>query len=252
MFLMCSMCLIKNQKSKIKNIQGILLDFGGTIDTNGIHWAEVLWDAYIDAGVPVGKDVFREAYKHGERTLALQPIIKPEYNFYDVLKAKIGIQLQFLVDTGHLPVSFDIPANSERISLFCYDLVRRTVAKAIPVLGMLSKLFPIILVSNFYGNIHAVLKDLEIDQYFSDIIESAVVGVRKPDPAIFTLGVRALGFDAAKIVVVGDSYTKDIIPAKKAGCQTMWLKGKEWEETPDSSDADVIIESFESIIKIIS
>ena len=44
--------------------------------------------------------------------------------------------------------------------------------------------YPMVLVSNFYGNINQVLKDAGIDGYFSRVIESAVVGVRKPNPAI--------------------------------------------------------------------
>ena len=238
---------IKNKTSKIKNVRGFLLDFGGTIDTNGLHWAEVLWLAYTDAGVPVERQIFREAYKHGERTLALQPIIKPEYNFYDVLIAKTDIQLRYLAEAGHLPASFDIPEVSEQISIFCYDLVKNTVCKAVSVLDILSKSYPIVLVSNFYGNIRTVLEDLELDKYFRNIVESAVVGVRKPDPEIFMLGVRALGFEADRIAVVGDSYSKDIIPAKQAGCQTVWLKGKEWEETADTGKADIIIYSFSEL-----
>ena len=70
-----------------------------------------------------------------------------------------------------------------------------------------------VLVSNFYGNIHQVLNEFDLDGLFDSIIESAVVGVRKPDPAIFTLGVKALGMAAEDTVVVGDSYTKDIVPA---------------------------------------
>lgn len=71
-----------------------------------------------------------------------------------------------------------------------------------------------------------VLKDFGIDGYFKKIIESAVVGVRKPDPKIFTLGVEALGFKPEEVLVFGDSYSKDIIPAEKAGCQVMWIKGR--------------------------
>ena len=217
--------IIKNQKSKIKNIKGFLLDFGGTIDTNGVHWAEVLWSAYADAGVPVEKPEFREAYKHGERTLALQPVIKPDDNLYDVLKSKTAIQLHYLLNAGHLPASFDIQGVSEQISRSCYDLVHKTVKEAVLVLNALP--YPMVLVSNFYGNIRTVLEDLEIDKYFSDIVESAVVGVRKPDPEIFTLGVAALGVEAAHVAVVGDSYTKDIIPAKKAGTGTVICLAKE-------------------------
>ncbi len=231
----------------ILNIKGILLDFGGTVDTNGVHWAEALWTAYAHADIPVEQPVFREAYKHGERTLALQPIIRPEYNFHDVLIAKTNIQLLYLTEAGYLPSSFDVSANAGHIAHDCYALVCQTVEKAKPVLEHLSQICPIVLVSNFYGNIRAVLEDLNISKYFYDIVESAVVGVRKPDPAIFALGVQSLGFDPANVVAIGDSYTKDIIPAKEIGCQTVWLKGQAWEETSDTSKADVIIHSFDEL-----
>ena len=233
-------------------IRGVLLDYGGTIDTDGIHWAEVLWAAYCDTGIPVEKYAFLEAYKYGERYLALNPVITPECDFYDVLIAKTSIQLIYLTEKEYLPDLFDIPENSERISDICYELVCRTIKRSAIILENLSQTYPIVLVSNFYGNIRTVLKEFDIAHHFTDVVESAVVGVRKPDPAIFVLGVRSLGFDAAHIVVVGDSYSKDIVPAKEAGCQTIWLKGKEWEETLDSGKADVIIGYFEELLKIIS
>ena len=77
--------------------------------------------------------------------------------------------------------------------------------------------YPMVLVSNFYGNINQVLKDAGIDGYFEDVIESAVVGVRKPNPAIFALGVCALDLPASQVLVVGDTYGKDIVPAHKLG-----------------------------------
>jgi len=232
-------------------VRGILLDYGGTIDTDGIHWAEVLWAAYCDIGVPVEKSAFREAYKYGERYLALHPVIKPDDDFFDVLIAKTSIQLFHLVQNGYLPELFDIPENSEHISNICYEQVRKTVKNSATVLERISKSYPLVLVSNFYGNIRTVLKEMDIARYFIDVIESAVVGVRKPDPAIFCLGIRSLGFDAANVLVVGDSYTKDIISAKEAGCQTVWLRGKEWEETPNTGKADVVIEHFEELLSFL-
>ena len=40
-------------------IKGIIFDYGGTIDSNGMHWAEVIWMAYQAEEVPVSKDIFR-------------------------------------------------------------------------------------------------------------------------------------------------------------------------------------------------
>lgn len=48
----------------LEKVKGIIFDYGGTIDSNGKHWAEVLWDSYQDQGVAVTKEQFREAYVH--------------------------------------------------------------------------------------------------------------------------------------------------------------------------------------------
>ena len=114
--------------------------------------------------------------------------------------------------------------------------------------------YPMVLVSNFYGNINQVLKDAGIDGYFKNVIESAVVGVRKPNPAIFALGVCALDLPASQVLVVGDTYSKDIMPAHKLGCCTLWIKGLQWEEKQvDESIPDGIIRKLsemEDFLKI--
>lgn len=68
--------------NKLTDLKGIIFDYGGTIDTNSRHWAEVLWEKYQLSGVPVTKEEFREAYVYGERTLAKVPLVKPEHNFW--------------------------------------------------------------------------------------------------------------------------------------------------------------------------
>ena len=80
-------------------------------------------------------------------------------------------------------------------------------------------------------NIDEVLRAYGIRHLFKGIIESAVVGVRKPNPTLFRLGVDALELPAAQVLVVGDSLRKDIEPAESLGCPALWLKGKGW--TPD-------------------
>lgn len=69
----------------LDKVKGILFDYGGTIDSNGMHWAEVIWMAYEALKVPVSKAVFRDAYVHGERTLGKNPIVKPHHTFLDMV-----------------------------------------------------------------------------------------------------------------------------------------------------------------------
>ena len=54
------------------DIRGIIFDYGGTIDSRGVHWSEIIWDGYCEAGADrvMNKEQFREAYVHGERELA--------------------------------------------------------------------------------------------------------------------------------------------------------------------------------------
>jgi putative hydrolase of the HAD superfamily len=232
-------------------IKGIIFDYGATIDTNGKHWAEVLWDAYVENGVPVTKEDFREAYVYGERYLATHSVIQPDYTFKAVLSAKTDLQIQWLINQKKIINNHKSSQFSLAISNQCYNFVRSMLKNTEPVLKKLAFNYPLVLVSNFYGNIEAVLKDFGLDLYFKEIIESSVVGVRKPDPAIFSLGVKALHLKPEAVVVVGDSYKKDIIPAKTIGCQTIWLKGPGWEEEKAGESADAIIYDFKELENII-
>ena len=102
----------------------------------------------------------------------------------------------------------------------------------VETLEELSKRYPMVLVTNFYGNMPVVLKEFGLERYFKSIVESSVVGLRKPDPALFALGVEALPLPAEEIIVIGDSYRKDIHPASTLGCRTVWLKNICWEDEP--------------------
>lgn len=228
----------------ISKLKGIIFDYGGTIDSNGKHWAEVIWEAYQDKGVSVTKEQFREAWVYVERYLAVNPVIQPDDHFGILLGKKIDLQFKFLTDSGYLTDKDKSSEYSIAISDQCYNFARQMVEGEKPILDALRKGYPMVLVSNFYGNVQAVLADFGLLKYFDDIIESAVVGVRKPDPAIFGLGVEKLGLAASEIVVIGDSYTKDIVPATKNGCKTIWLKGPGWEKDDDNATADVVITDF--------
>ena len=37
------------------NIDGIIFDYGGTLDTNGRHWANVLWEGYQHALIDINE-----------------------------------------------------------------------------------------------------------------------------------------------------------------------------------------------------
>lgn len=229
-------------------IKGFIFDYGGTLDTRGNHWGKVLWHGYERTGVPVGEQDFRDAYVYGERTLATSPIVKPDFTFRDTLQAKIRLQLQWLEENRNLG---DATRYLERILDDVYQQTKETTKESAQVVEELAKRFPLVLVSNFYGNISTVLREFGLDHLFGDIIESAVVGIRKPDARIFALGVERLGLKAEEVAVVGDSYDKDILPSHSIGCHTIWFKGEGWtDEVVKNPVADKVIGSLKEILPL--
>lgn len=220
-------------------IKGIIFDYGGTLDTGGDHWSHVIREGWEKAGVAADDALFREAYVYGEQELERTMHILPHHNFGDLLNIKMQIELGYLAQTGNFPPA-QVEEKATEIAAYCYSVAKDNVAKSKEVLEELSKKYPLVLVSNFYGNIESVLKDFGILDCFKRIIESAKVGVRKPDPKIFELGVKALGLKPEEVLVVGDSVKNDIDPAKKIGCHTLLLEGKGWDETPLKHDGDSI------------
>lgn len=235
--------------NELKDIKGVIFDYGGTIDTDSLHWSEVLWQGYQAYGAEVSKEQFRECYVFAERALAKTPYIKPHHNFHDLLDIKVDIETRHLKDNGLL--SDDENKRNEMthfISDYCYNFVIDILKTSRPILKNISARYKTVLVSNFYGNINAVLDDFGLNDIFSDIIESSVVGIRKPDPRIFSLGVEALGEAPDDVVVIGDSYKKDIVPAHTIGCKTVWIKGKGWDDEEfDEKDADYVIGSIKEL-----
>lgn len=227
-------------------VRAIIFDYGGTLDTGGTHWGKQLWHAYERQGVPVTEEIFREAYVHAERTLGKNPIIKPDFTFRRTLETKVDIELDYIAQRVE---GFRAADWAERIVDDLYAETLRHTARSLTVLKQLAEKMPMVLVSNFYGNVSTVLREMKLEGLFRSVVESAVVGIRKPDPRIFTLGVEALGVDASEVVVVGDSYDKDIEPAKAAGCRTAWYIGEGWTDgIADGKAADVVITSLTELL----
>ena len=132
-----------------------------------------------------------------------------------------------------------------------YGKVKTITAHSREVLAVLHKRYPMVLVSNFYGNIATVLKEFGLDVFFKSIVESAEVGIRKPNPRIFSIGVERLGLKPEEVVVVGDSFYKDIEPALAAGCHAIWMKGEGWTKKEyDESIPDKVITDLEELINV--
>lgn len=92
-----------------------------------------------------------------------------------------------------------------------------------------------------------------IAEYFSVIESSAELGVAKPDLEIFEKALEMANCAAFEAVMVGDRLDNDMIPAKKVGMQTVWVKSglSSYQATElGSRYADSTIDSLQELLEI--
>ena len=71
------------------------------------------------------------------------------------------------------------------------------------------------IVSNSDGRVEQALEAAGLRDYFDVVVDSALVGVEKPDPAIFRAALDALGVAAGEALYVGDLYEVDVLGARR-------------------------------------
>lgn len=72
-------------------------------------------------------------------------------------------------------------------------------------------------ISNADGRVDALLESVGLRPYFDFVIDSAVVGVEKPDPRIFRMALERMGVEPEEALYVGDIYEIDVVGARGAG-----------------------------------
>lgn len=223
----------------------ILFDFGGTLDLDGVHWYDQWTKAYKQCGVEWSEADFRKAYFYAEENLNAMPAV--DYTYKELLRFKTS--LQFHCNYGNL-ISKELEAKSIEIADSCFNDIKENVCKTKLVLDTLVNKYDLGVVSNFYGNLNIVLKELELDKYFKTMIDSKIVNIRKPSPDIFLLAAGKMNAEPNESIFIGDSYKQDIIPSKAAGFKTIFLKNDLINKS-EFDKADMIITSFSELSKVI-
>jgi HAD superfamily hydrolase (TIGR01509 family) len=78
-------------------------------------------------------------------------------------------------------------------------------------------------ISNSNGSVRSALEEAGLARHLDVIIDSAVVGVEKPDPRIFELALEHAGVPAEAALYIGDLYSVDVVGARGAGVDAVLL-----------------------------
>ncbi len=192
----------------------MLLDFGGTLDADGVHWSPRFHAAYRGAGGTLDFVAFEPIFKSADQALARLPGIAG-LGFRAAIEAQARLLMELLPDGGRV----DPAAVARRLHGDALAVVRRNE----PVLERLAQRYRLAIVSNFTGNLEPCLDELGLARLFAVISDSTVVGWSKPDPRIFRHTLAALRAPAERAWMVGDNFEADIRAAAALGMRTCWL-----------------------------
>ena len=95
----------------------------------------------------------------------------------------------------------------------------------------------IALISNFDypPHIYSVLSEMNIYEYFDSIVISGEVGVKKPNPAIFSFALEQTDLRNDEVVYIGDA-PEDIQGARAAGIYPILIQRKHFDSASQITD----------------
>lgn len=204
-----------NQQS-MEACQGILLDFGGTLDSDGEHWLDRFFDLYERVGLEILQADIKRAFYAADEACNGDPNLAG-FGLRPLMSHHVRLQFEFL--GIHAPAE-----QSVMVDGFCRHSEAFLTRNAV-LLRRFEKRYQMGVVSNFYGNVAALCREAGFSDVLSCILDSSVVGVWKPDPAMFQMALRMLDLPAGRVLFVGDSLERDILPARSLGMRTLWMRG---------------------------
>lgn len=94
------------------------------------------------------------------------------------------------------------------------------------VVRYLAGKYPLTIISNGFKEVqYYKFEHSGLAPYFTHTLISEEVGINKPQPGIFEIALERNGITADQAVMIGDSYSSDIVGAKEAGIDQIWVKG---------------------------
>lgn len=215
-------------ETELNKIKAIAFDFGGTLDIPGIHWFTFFWDQFEGelGQYKITKEQYWDAYVYGERQMEKNGIPR-DTNLYETITQKLFYQFEYLADMRYIDMTDEyLRAFAEIIMAYCIPQIDANLQTTRMIFESLSGRYDLSIVSNYYGNLEVILKDAGIMPYLNRLIDSTLVGMRKPDPAIWKMALDQSGCKPSEFLIIGDSMKNDILPAQFLGCPTILMTKK--------------------------
>jgi putative hydrolase of the HAD superfamily len=224
----------------------LIFDFFGTLVeyTLGAFHTAPYQDTHnylLHHGYAISYQAFTSAFTAASQTLEAQAQQTcREYHMYDL--GRLFFRSAF---------SVDVPENvlTAFTTIFLAEWSRGIVyPEAIdPFLERLAARYRLSVLSNTHypSLIHDNLSAMGVARYFSQVVTSVELGIRKPHPAIFRHTLEQLRIPARDALYIGDTYVDDYQGAAAAGIRCILIDPRgQHLDTPDRIDTLFALEPY--------
>jgi FMN phosphatase YigB (HAD superfamily) len=237
-------------------ISTLLFDFGGTLD-GPAHWLDRFLASYRAAGVEITRAELDPAFDDATRIGYGATRVVARFGLTDLVRFLVGHQFEYLRKSGPDPLRARLDeagaaGRHRMVESVTNSFVRETsngLAHSREVVGALKGRFKLGIVSNFYGNLDRILEEAKLDRFFATVADSSRVGIFKPEPGIFEAALKKIQCAPESAAMIGDSLSKDCVPARTLGMRTIWLRTGS-QPAADAASADITIRSIDEVAQI--
>lgn len=211
----------------MNNIKWLLFDFGGCLDSDGVHSRTLFFSQFKRFGLinaEDGSNAFQEAYTYSDRLITNRSLM------LDSSLAQMNEKMCTIIARRLNIYPSD---NIARVAAAITDYQSTYLCRNRKILESFGRSYQLGIVSNFNGNLETILKEFSLRNAFNFVIDSYHVGCSKPDQTIFKLALSKCATQAEHVCFIGDNNERDIIPAKKAGMKTILISSDLQESTAD-------------------
>jgi HAD superfamily hydrolase (TIGR01549 family) len=193
----------------VKHIRAVLFDAGGTL----IHMDAERTSR--SAGIPYDAAAFALAYDAALGEMRRWVLANPQSTDSERMPLFLGAMLLQLgvPEEQRRQAAKAIAAEHRRANLWS-----RSAEDAIETLEALrSRGYRLAVVSNADGRVRGLLEEAGLLRFFEFVVDSAEIGIEKPDPRIFQAATARLDLPPSACAYIGDIYEIDVLGARAAG-----------------------------------
>lgn len=204
-----------------KKKKAITFDFGDTLASTVPTYPERIRQAIEMCGSPIAEDVYTRAYMRADYETFVR------YRKFNTLDERKRMEWLFEIVCRESGIQEDYRQLKQAVLRNINNINYRDRVLLDSAGEILEQLkdrgYILAIISNNDGRVESKCETLGIRSYFDLIVDSGNLGLIKPGKEIFIYTLKELGLDGGDVIHIGDLYGADVLGAKNAGINPVWI-----------------------------